>query len=113
MTLIAESQFLGDFPPTELPLTTTEASTISQTAAGPGPTPNSGVNLIGYVIGGFAGAVCILLIVVILVVVVLRCTISTRMKHNGDTQYYGKTHKLDNPSELIILLHTAKSSGLC
>ena len=48
------------------------------------------------------------------IVVVLRCTISTRMKHNGDTQYYGKTHKLDNPSELIIiLLHIAKSSGLC
>lgn len=37
---------------------------------------------------------------------ILRCTISTRMKHNGDTQYYGKTHKLDNPSELIIIIIT-------
>ena len=30
------------------------------------------------------------------------------MKHNGDTQYYGKTHKLDNPSELITDITQSK-----
>ncbi len=108
-------EFVGDFSRTESPVTTNEPSTtesttladivpeptaladsttelFSQTAAG--PTPDSGINLIGYVVGGFAGAICIFLVAII-VVVVLRYLVR-RMKHNRDIQYCG-----NNPSELI------------
>ncbi len=83
---------------------TTESTTLadsttelfSQTAAR--PTPDSGVNLIGYVIGGFAGAICTFLVAII--AGVLRYVIRW-MKQNRDIQYnYG--NNINNPSELII-----------
>jgi hypothetical protein len=85
--------------PTTLADSTTEL--FSQTADG--PTPDSGVNLIGYVVGGFAGAICISLVAII-AVVVLRYLVR-RMKHNyRDTQY--NCGNINNPSELnIIFIH--------
>jgi galactitol-specific phosphotransferase system IIC component len=96
-----ESTSLVDIVPESTTLADSTTELFSQTAGSAGPTPDSGVNLIGYVIGGFAGAICIFFVAII-AVVVLRYLVR-RMKHNRDTQYCGN---INNPSEFnIIFIH--------